>query len=127
MATNRVGGVAAALLISALAFCWPAVANEAPPSVHQQIVALTQQLMDALGEGKPEVWQRVLDDDVLITDEFGRRQTKAEAVKSIHPFPAGMSGSIEVRDAHVRHYGGTAVIDCEAYEQETVFGQKLVV
>jgi hypothetical protein len=38
-----------------------------------------------------------------------------------------MSGSIEVRDAHVRHYGGTAVIDCEAYEQETVFGQKLVV
>lgn len=127
MTTNRVSGVAATFLISALAFCWPALANEAPPSVHRQIVALTQQLMNALGEGKPEVWQRVLADDVLITDEFGRRQTKAEAVKSIHPFPAGMSGSIEVRDAHVRHYGGTAVIDCEAYEQESVFGQKLVV
>ena len=127
MTTNRAGAVCAAMLIPALAMCPPAIADEAPPPVHRQIVALTQRLMDALGEGKPEVWQRVLADDVLITDEFGRRQTKAEAVKSIRPLPAGMSGSIEVRDAHVRHYGGTAVIDCEAYEQETVFGQKLVV
>jgi uncharacterized protein DUF4440 len=127
MTTIRVGRVIAAALIPALLFCTQVPANEAPASVHRQIVELTQQLMDALGEGKPEVWQRVLADDVLITDEFGRRQTKPEAVRSIRPFPAGMSGSIEVRDAHVRHYGGTAVIDCEAYEQETVFGQKLVV
>ena len=127
MTTIRAGRVIAAAVIPALLLCTRVLADEAPPSVHRQIVELTQQLMDALGEGKPEVWRRVLADDVLITDEFGRRQTKAEAVKSIHPFPAGMSGSIEVRDAHVRHYGGAAVIDCEAYEQETVFGQKLVV
>lgn len=126
MRTNRASRTSAGFL-AALVFFGPAAANEAPPAVHRQIVALTQKLMDALGEGKPEVWERILADDVLITDEFGRRQTKVEAVKGIRPFPAGMSGSIEVRDAHVRHYGGTAVIDCEAYEQETVFGQKLVV
>jgi Domain of unknown function (DUF4440) len=127
MPTNRASRLRAACLTTVLVVCAPVMANEAPPAVHRQIVALTQTLMDALGEGKPEVWETILADDVLITDEFGRRQTKAEAVKGIHRFPPGMSGSIEVRDAHVRHYGGTAVIDCEAYEQETVFGQKLVV
>ncbi len=63
----------------------------------------------------------------VITDEFGRVQNKTEAVGSIHPLPAGFSGSIEVRDPHVRVHGDTAVIDFEGYEQETVFGQKLVV
>lgn len=127
MTTNRATRVIAAFLTTALVFCAPVMAAEAPPAIHRQIVALTQKLMNALGEGKPDVWESILADDVLITDEFGRRQTKSEAVKGIHPLPSGMSGSIEVRDAHVRHYGGTAVIDCEAYEQESVFGQKLVV
>jgi hypothetical protein len=115
-------GLGVLLLASAVA-----CADDARPALVEEIVGTTQQLMDALGDGKPEVWQRVLADDVLITDEFGRRQDKAEAVKGIHPLPSGMSGSIELRDAHVRAYGDTAVIDCEAYERETVFGQKLVV
>src|SRR5262249_4723531 len=65
--------------------------------------------------------------DVLITDEFGRRQTKKEAVESMHPLPTGVSGAIEIRDPHVRTYGDTAVIDCEAYETEDYFGQKFTV
>ena len=105
----------------------PAHADEAPAPLRKEIVDLTQQLMDAITEGKAEVWQRLLADDVLVTDEFGRRQDKVEAVKGIHPLPAGFSGSIEVRDAHVRVYGDTAVIDSEGYERETVFGQKFVV
>jgi hypothetical protein len=108
-------------------FVSPACADEAPPPLRQEIVALTQELMDALVPGKTQVWQRILADDVLITDEFGRRQTKKEAVDSVHPFPAGISGSIEIRDPHVRVYGDTAVIDCEQYETETFFGQKFVV
>jgi uncharacterized protein DUF4440 len=102
-------------------------ADEPSQSLRKEIIALTQQLMDAIGEGKADVWERVLADDVLITDEFGRRQTKAEAVKDIHPFPAGISGSIEIRDPHVRVYGDTVVIDFEDYERETVFGQQLLV
>lgn len=105
----------------------PVFADEAPPALRAEIVALTQELMDALVPGKADVWQRILADDVLITDEFGRRQDKAEAVKSIHAFPAGISGRIEVRDPHVRVYGDTAVIDCEQYETEDFFGQKFVV
>jgi Domain of unknown function (DUF4440) len=104
-----------------------ACADEAPAPLRKEIVALTQQLMDAVGDGNADVWQRVLADDALITDEFGRRQDKAEAVKSIRPFPAGFSGSIEIRDPHLRVYGDTVVIDFEDYERETVFGQKFVV
>ncbi len=102
-------------------------ADAALAAARTEIIAITQALFAAIGDGKPEVWQRKLLDDAWIIDEFGRRQDKAEAVKSIHPFPAGMSGSIQVRDPHVRIYGETAVIDCEAFEREDVFGQELVV
>jgi hypothetical protein len=102
-------------------------ADEAPVALKNEIVGMTQELMDALVPGKADVWQRLLADDALITDEFGRRQTKKEAVDSVHAFPAGISGSIEIRDPHVRVYGDTAVIDCEQYETENFFGQKFVV
>jgi hypothetical protein len=111
----------------AAALATNAWADEAPPAVKKEIIAITQELMDALVPGKADVWQRLLVDDAMVTDEFGRRQTKKEAVESIHPLPQGFSGSIEIRDPHVHVYGDLAVLDCEEYEQETVFGQKFVV
>ena len=104
-----------------------ALADDAPAATQKEIVALTQELMDAIVPGKADVWQRLLADDAMITDEFGRRQNKKEAVESIHPFPEGLSGKIQIRDAHVHVYGDTAVLDAEEYETETVFGQKFVV
>jgi hypothetical protein len=83
--------------------------------------------MDAIGEGRKDVWQRNAADDAIIVDEFGRRQTKLEMIDSLRPFPAGFAGSIEIRDPTVIQYGDTAVILCELYERETVFGQKFVV
>jgi hypothetical protein len=96
-------------------------------AVHTELVKLTQELMDALIPGKADVWQRILDEDAQVIDEFGRRQSKAEIVASIHAFPEGISGSIEIRDAKTRVYGDAAVLEGEIYEQETVFGQKLLV
>jgi hypothetical protein len=116
-----------ALLFATLLIPFAAHADEPTAAVRKQIVDLTQQMMNAVGEGKADVWQRTLLDDALITDEFGRRQNKKEAVDGIHPLPAGISGSIEVRDPHVRVYGDTAVIDFEDYEKEAFFGQKFVV
>lgn len=112
---------------AALSCAVNACAGEASPALRNEIVALTQQLMDALVPGKSDVWQRSLADDALITDEFGRRQDKAESVASVKPFPAGISGKIEIRDAHVRAYGDTAVVDCEEYETEDYFGHRFVV
>ena len=92
-----------------------------------ELVRLTQELMDAIPLGKAEVWQRVLAEDALIVDEFGRRQGKAEAVAGIHAFPQGFSGSIEIRTPELRLAGDTAVLDGEMYERESVFDQRLVV
>jgi len=105
----------------------PAHADAASDATQREIVAITQQLMDALVPGKADVWQRLLADDAMVTDEFGRRQTKQEAVDGIKPLPAGFSGRIEIRDPHVHVYGDTAVLEAEEYETETVFDQHLVV
>jgi len=116
-----------AMLMLATAFAAPAMADEAPVSVKTDLVGLTQELMDAIGDGNKEVWERIAADDVLVTDEFGRRQTKRELIDGLRPLPPGFSGKIEVRDVHARSYGDTAVLDFEDYETENVFGQKFIV
>lgn len=123
----KISSLSTALLVALTPIAPAAFADEASPETKIEIVAITQELMDALVPGKADVWQRYLADDAMVTDEFGRRQTKKEAVDSMKPLPAGFSGSIELRDARVHVYGDTAVLDCEEYETETVFGQKLVV
>ncbi|MGH8212785.1 MAG: nuclear transport factor 2 family protein [Rhodanobacteraceae bacterium] len=117
----------AALAIVPAVAVFGAHAGPAPAQVRVEIVSLSQQLMDAIGEGRKDVWQRVVADDAVIVDEFGRRQSKKDVVDSLRPFPPGFSGSIEIRDPRVSVHGDTAVIECEEYERETVFGQKLVV
>jgi hypothetical protein len=115
------------VFLAALLIPCAAHADEPSAAVRKQIIELTQQMMDAIGEGKAEVWQRTLLDDALITDEFGRRQNKKEAVDALRPLPPGVTGNIEVRDPHVRAFGNTAVIDFEMYETETFFGQHFLV
>lgn len=102
-------------------------AAEPPAALRDQLVAITQAWVDALPSGKQDVWQHTLADDAVLVDEFGRIQHKKDAVASLQPFPAGFSGSIELRDPHVQQYGDTALLCVEEYERETVFGQKFVV
>jgi hypothetical protein len=106
---------------------WPARAAEAPKPVRDELLQLTQALNDAIPKGDKAVWQSTLTDDAVIIDEFGRIAHKADTVASLRPFPAGFSGSIELRDAHVQQYGDTAILQVEEYERETVFGQNFVV
>lgn len=105
----------------------PAHAESASPQVRDELVSLTQHLMDAVGEGKPEVWKRSVAGDALIVDEFGRIQTADEIIAGMRPFPPGLSGSIEIRSPRAKVHGDTAVLICEMYERESVFGQKFVV
>ena len=100
---------------------------ETDAEVQTKLVALTQELMDALIPGKAEPWQRIVADDAIIVDEFGRIQDKSEAVRSIHAFPQGITGSIQIRDPKVLVHGNAAVLKGEFYERETVFGQQFVV
>jgi hypothetical protein len=106
----------------------PALASaESDAEVETKLVALTQALMDALIPGNADIWQRTLADNAVVIDEFGRLQNKKEAVESVHPFPQGLSGSIEIRDPKLHMHGDTAVLQGEMYEKESVFGQQLVV
>jgi len=117
----KAGFAAVTALIPAAAFA------ETDAEVQTKLVALTQALMDALIPGNADVWQRTLADNAVVIDEFGRIQNKKEAVDSVHPFPQGLSGSIEIRDPKLHLHGDTAVLNGEMYEKESVFGQQLVV
>ncbi len=123
MATTRQGYIAMILLPIVLS----GTAAASDEHTQTELVQLTQELMDALPAGHADVWQRILADDAMIVDEYGRRQNKAEAVGSIHAFPPGFSGGIEIRDAQLRARGDVAVLNGEFYERESVFDQKLVV
>jgi hypothetical protein len=101
-------------------------APAATDALRGELLRITQRLVDAIPLGDRTPWQQSLTDDAVLIDEFGRIQHKADAVASLHPFPKGLSGSIELRDAHVQRYGDAAVMRVEEYERETVFGQKLV-
>jgi hypothetical protein len=114
-------------VIGAISLTSRPVAAETDADVQAKLVALTQELMDALIPGKAEAWQRILADDAIVIDEFGRIQNKKEAVDSVHPFPKGFSGTIEIRDATARVHGDSAVLKGEMYEEEGVFDQSLVV
>jgi hypothetical protein len=117
------------LFVSFAALGSPSTAGaaEAPKPLRDELLQATQALVDAIPEGDKAVWEHTLTDDAVIIDEFGRVAHKADTVASLHAFPEGLSGSIELRDAHVQQYGDTAVLQVEEYERETVFGQHLVV
>jgi hypothetical protein len=117
----------AALAWLAMLQATAAQAAEAPAALRDQLVAVTQALVDAIPLGRQDVWQHTLTDDAVIIDEFGRIQHKQDAVASLHPFPPGLSGSIELRDPHAQQDGDMATLQVEQYERETFFGQRFVV
>jgi ketosteroid isomerase-like protein len=119
--------LAAALMCASSLPAALAHAARATPALRDQLVAITQAWVDAIPKGDKSVWQKTLTDDAILIDEFGRIQHKKDAVDSLQTFPAGFSGSIELRDPHVTQYGDSAVLQAEEYERETIFGQQLVV
>lgn len=98
-----------------------------PPSLQDQLLHVTQALVDAIPKGDKAVWENELSDTAILVDEFGRVTHKADSIASLRPFPQGFSGSIELRHPEVEQHGDTAMLLVEEYERETVFGQHFVV
>jgi hypothetical protein len=114
-----------AIVASAMA---PALhADEAPVALRDELVQINQKLMDALPTGEKAAWEHSVTDDAVIIDEFGRVAGKADTIASLHAFPAGITGSIEMRDPHAWQHGDSALLSVEEYERETYFGQSFVV
>jgi Domain of unknown function (DUF4440) len=84
-----------------------------------------QSLMDAVGVGDKGPWERVMDDECVVTTEEGQLISKSQFLADLRPLPAGLAGGIAVRQLTVQEYPTFAVVRFLADEWETVFGQRL--
>lgn len=105
----------------------PPSTAEAPAALRDELVHINQRLMDVLPLGDKAAWQELVTDDAIIIDEFGRVAGKADTIASLHAFPAGITGSMEMRDPHAWLHGDSAILSVEQYEKEAFFGQSFVV
>jgi hypothetical protein len=85
----------------------------------------TQELMDAITDGKAEVWSRYLDPEAIYTTEDGTLQTKAQMVEGTRPLPEGVSGNIKVTDFKATVHGPVAITNYVSDEHETYHGHEL--
>jgi hypothetical protein len=91
----------------------------------QEFQTIEQSLMNAITAGDRVPWERVLDADCMLTTEEGQLLTRDALLKDLRPLPAGLSGTIVVRDLNVQERSDVAIVRFLADESETVFGQRL--
>jgi hypothetical protein len=110
-------------ILGAAPFAAPAFA--AADDVAALLQRNTQAMVDAIPLGDASLWQKLLDEDFLVTDEAGGMTGKAEIVKSISPFPARISGNIAILDFKARVHGDIAISTYVSDEHESFFGAAL--
>ena len=114
------GFLSAAVLAAASAV--PAAAAEHLEAILQR---QTQELLDALSEGDPRVWERYLDPEFRVMEEAGEVQTKTQLVGDVRPMSAGVSGILRVTELQVFDHGDFAVSTYVADESQSYHGQSL--
>jgi hypothetical protein len=86
----------------------------------------TQRLYDAVTAGDPKVWDAVLDNDCIVTDEDGTVFNRTQFLATVKPLPAHFSGDIRVRGLTLRSLGtAAATVHYWLDETEEIFGQHL--
>ncbi|MEP6713212.1 MAG: DUF4440 domain-containing protein [Ferruginibacter sp.] len=91
----------------------------------KQLIAIEQQMMDAIPTGNAATWNRYLDKNFFIVTEDGSRLSRAEFMETVKPLPKGYSGWIKVTNPKVSFAKNVAVINYISDEYEFVFGQKI--
>src|SRR5882672_10882580 len=84
----------------------PVLASE---GVTETLQRQTQELMDAITNGAPAVWERYLDANASYTSEDGTVYSKAQMVKDVKPLAKGVSGSIKVTGFKATLFGTVAI------------------
>jgi Domain of unknown function (DUF4440) len=100
-------------------------ARGVPNAVKDELLAITQQLLDAVATGDKVLWGRHLADDCVITVDDGRTLSKSQMLEELSPLPKGFSGTIKVVNPQVRGTDAAVVITYDLDEHETVLGQEL--
>jgi hypothetical protein len=99
----------------------------APSEVVRWFQTTEQALMDAVAVGDKAVWERAMDKTCVVTTEEGQVLTREQFLDELRPLPEGLSGGIAVRDLSVQEFPSFALVRYLADENESVFGQRLVV
>lgn len=81
--------------------------------------------MDAVTDGKPEVWDKYLDPNVIYAEEDDSYKGKAAMVKEIMPLPKGLGGKIQIALLAYHQEGNTAVALFRQIETEYYYGQTI--
>jgi ketosteroid isomerase-like protein len=85
----------------------------------------TQELLDAIGAGAVDVWDKYLDENARIVDETGAVMTKKELLDQMKPLPKGVSGNIQAIQVEVVLHGDAAVVTYVDDEHENYHGHEL--
>ena len=115
----------AAISIAAPAPQTPGAPAPAGDDVAATLRRQTQELLDAITNGTPAVWDHYFDAGAVVTAEDGSVNDKAKMVGDIHPLPAGVSGKLAIVEFAVRLHGDVAVANYVADERETYHGHAL--
>lgn len=99
--------------------------NKSDAATEKELVAIAQELYDAIAVGNKAPWEKHLADDMIYTDENWQILSKKDLVEGLRPLPKGYSGSIRIAKVQSRINGDAAVLSYRALEEETIFGQKL--
>lgn len=116
------GALTGLAFVLEIAVAIPAGAAE---NVRDVLRRQTQEMLDAVGAGTTAVWERYLDPGVRYTDESGGVSTKKQMVAQIRPLPAGVTGTIKVKDFDAVVHGDVAVTTYVADEHERYHGHAL--
>lgn len=98
---------------------------EHPADLQQYFQRTEQALMDSIAIGDKAPWEKVMDDNCVVTDEEGKVLDKKTFLKELTGLPPGLTGSIAVADLTLQQVGDFAVVRFRMNEKETVFGQQL--
>lgn len=111
-------------LLLALSFL-PQSFAQAADDVSETLRRQTQEMVDAVSDGKAAVWDRYLDPQAVYTAEDGSVSTKAQMVEQFGPLPAGVSGVLKVTDFKATVHESVAITNYVIDENEVYHGHKL--
>jgi Domain of unknown function (DUF4440) len=89
------------------------------------LLGYTQELLDAITNGTPSVWEKYLDSAMSYTAEDGSVSGKSAMVAQIKPLPKGVTGSLKAIDFKATRHGAVTITTYLNDEYENYHGQQL--
>jgi ketosteroid isomerase-like protein len=108
------------LFLLAVLLATPALADD-----RMLLIQYEQQLADAITNGKPDIWDKYLDADVIYAEEDDTYKGKAAMLAEIKPLPKGLGGNIKIALLSYHEDGDTAVALFRQIETEYYYGQTI--